>query len=478
MSVIRRKDNKNFVIATKIIDHSELQNRASHNCHPMSAITDLVSTISGLEDRLSAVENSAASLIHDEEVGQYLTTKISNRQDVGEELSLRIDNAEEKVLRINLQEDNENPGKLLFTDGNNVSTSLRSGYVPDDISVGLNSNDQLIIKKVFANNDTISGLGTAESPLVAHGITEENNGEPITYTAITIHNTFERIDGDLSEIQRVNNEQSSNISLLSEKIEALQGVGTYLPADNFGTNVTDELLNSYAKQFLNLTEPSQIPNGTRVKNTTDGHVWILNNVNDKFIWIDCGTDTVAVATNQATGIVKGNNQDDLKVSVDVNGEMTVNNLSNYLDDIIVKVGGTKTNDDVVTGTLYNKISVNETNIESLNTDVSNVYSSLNNKQDNLRFVETLTGDETIYAASISLVDVNTDIPVCKMCGFNENNMIVMSGMVLTTDAGLLLVRATIVDENNVKRTGVNFYKPDGSPISSNGFRIEVKYLVA
>ena len=178
------------------------------------------------------------------------------------------------------------------------------------------------------------------------------------------------------------------------------------------------------------------------------------------------------------GIVKGNNQDDLKVSVDVNGEMTVNNLSNYLDDIIVKVGGTKTNDDVVTGTLYNRISVNEANIESLNTDVSNVYGSLNNKQDNLRFVETLTGDETIYAASISLVDVNTDIPVCKMYGFNENNMIVMSSMVLTTDEGLLLVRATIVDENNGKRVEVNFYKPDGSPISPNGFRIEVKYLVA
>ena len=272
MSVIRRKDNKNFVIATKIIDHSELQNRDGYNCHPMSAITDLVSSITGLEDRLSAIENSVASLTHGEEVRQYLTTKISNRQDVGEELSLRIDNAEEKVLGINLQEDNENPGKLLFTDANNVSTSLRSGYVPDDISVGLNSNDQLIIKKVFANNDTISGLGTAESPLVAHGITGENNGEPITYTAITIHNTFESINGYLSEIQRVNTEQLSNISLLSEKIEALQGVGTYLPAENFGTNVTDKLLNSYAKQILNLTEDSQIPNGTRVKNTTDGHV--------------------------------------------------------------------------------------------------------------------------------------------------------------------------------------------------------------
>lgn len=269
MSVIRRKDNKNFVIATKIIDHSELQNRDGYNCHPMSAID-------GLEDRLSALENSVASLTHDKEVRQDLSTEISNeisnRQGAGEELSLRINDAEEKVLRINLQEDNENPGKLLFTDGNNVSTSLRSGYVPDNISVGLNSNEQLIIKKVFANNDTISGLGTAESPLVAHGITEENNGEPITYTAITIHNTFESINGDLSEIQRVSNEQSSNISLLSEKIEALQGAGTYLPAENFGANVTDNLLNSYAKQILNLTEDSQIPNGTRVKNITDGHV--------------------------------------------------------------------------------------------------------------------------------------------------------------------------------------------------------------
>ena len=272
MSVIRRKDNKNFVIATKIIDHSELQNRDSYNCHPMSAITNLVSSITGLENRLKAVENSVASLPRDEEVRKDLSTEISNRQYASEELSLRIDDEEEKVLRINLQEDNENPGKLLFTDGNNVSTSLRSGYVPDDVSVGLNSNDKLIVKKVFANNDTISGLGTAESPLVAHGITEENNGEPITYTAITIHNTFESINNDLSEIQRVSSEQSSNISLLSEKIEALQGAGTYLPADNFGANVTNKLLNSYAKQILNLTEDSQIPNGTRVKNTTDGHV--------------------------------------------------------------------------------------------------------------------------------------------------------------------------------------------------------------
>ncbi|MDR3350696.1 MAG: hypothetical protein LBN98_03475, partial [Prevotellaceae bacterium] len=90
-------------------------------------------------------------------------------------------------------------------------------------------------------------------------------------------------------------------------IQALQGVGGYLTAHDFGVAVpTQQAITDYALAEIGITEPLEIFNGTRVKNTFDTHVWILANTPDSeppiFQWMDDGADTVDVPGSQVNDI--------------------------------------------------------------------------------------------------------------------------------------------------------------------------------
>jgi hypothetical protein len=82
-------------------------------------------------------------------------------------------------------------------------------------------------------------------------------------------------------------------------IKALQGVGGYLTAYDFGSATpTQQALTDYALEQIGITDPLEIFNGTRVKNTYDTHVWILANTPHTdppvFQWMDDGADMVDV----------------------------------------------------------------------------------------------------------------------------------------------------------------------------------------
>jgi hypothetical protein len=83
-------------------------------------------------------------------------------------------------------------------------------------------------------------------------------------------------------------------------IKALQGVGGYLTAHDFGAAAPDQQdFTGYALEQIGITEPLDVFNGTRVKNTFDNHVWVLANTPDTeppvFLWMDDGEDVVDVA---------------------------------------------------------------------------------------------------------------------------------------------------------------------------------------
>ena len=110
----------------------------------------------------------------------------------------------------------------------------------------------------------------------------------------------------------------------------LMGVGGFLNAHDFGTTTPfQQALTDYAMSELpELTGPSQIYNGTKVLNSYDNHLWILNNEpeNGIFVWVDLGENFASgYATEQYPGYVRSSVQE-LKVHVDDEGIMTVNGL--------------------------------------------------------------------------------------------------------------------------------------------------------
>jgi hypothetical protein len=68
-------------------------------------------------------------------------------------------------------------------------------------------------------------------------------------------------------------------------------------------------LNDYAlSQIQSISTPSEIFNGTRVKNTFNNNLWVLantpNTIPPVFEWTNNGLDTVSIATTATAGVVK------------------------------------------------------------------------------------------------------------------------------------------------------------------------------
>jgi hypothetical protein len=122
------------------------------------------------------------------------------------------------------------------------------------------------------------------------------------------------------------NEAAAAISDLDIKVEAIEGKGGYLKAHDFGTaEPSQQQLADYAvSQIPGITDPTEIWNGTHVKNLyvdpatitvdnpdglIDGTIWALVNTPDTdppvFEWIDDGPEGVGQATNKRYGLMKG-----------------------------------------------------------------------------------------------------------------------------------------------------------------------------
>ncbi|MDR1195731.1 MAG: hypothetical protein LBL00_04545 [Endomicrobium sp.] len=118
------------------------------------------------------------------------------------------------------------------------------------------------------------------------------------YTGVTTYffSYWERtiVQGDINNAASA---LQAQIDTMAQQIAAFQGQGGYLAAYDFGTDApTQQQLTDYALAQIGITEPTQIFNGTRVKNLFDGHLWILTNTPATdpavFDWADDGVDNI------------------------------------------------------------------------------------------------------------------------------------------------------------------------------------------
>lgn len=175
--------------------------------------------------------------------------------------------------------------------------------------------------------------------------------------AIAIEDTISKITpSDVRELQADSETHTEEISDLTKRVDAIEGVGGYLnpydfdnttpnlPLDNIvldaegnydaAASTLSELTQYALSQITSIDDPIEIWNGTRVTNLENNHTWILNNnYPQDFSWTDLGQALVGTATTETLGVVRAST-DNLKVNVDMNGEMTVNNLEDTLDEIV------------------------------------------------------------------------------------------------------------------------------------------------
>ena len=195
--------------------------------------------------------------------------------------------------------------------------------------------------------------------------------------AIAIEDTISKITpSDVRELQADSETHTEEISDLTKRVDAIEGVGGYLnpydfdnttpnlPLDNIvldaegnydvAASTLSELTQYALSQITSIDDPIEIWNGTRVTNLENNHTWILNNnYPHDFSWTDLGLNIVSTATTETLGVVRAST-DNLKVNVDMNGEMTVNNLEDELTEIKANINYIIVEDEVEKNTLIPK----------------------------------------------------------------------------------------------------------------------------
>lgn len=221
--------------------------------------------------------------------------------------------------------------------------------------------ETISIWKIVNINKTLSNI---QLGLTIVGLAQV--GDTLSFTLYTGENELQAVaigdptgiitPSDVRELQADNELHTNEISDLSKRVDAVEGIGGYLLPYDFDTTTPDlpedhivldsegnydasastlsELTQYALDQIPTITNPADIWNGTRVTNLENNHTWVLNNnYPDDFSWTDLGQALVSIATTETAGIVKSSN-DDLKISVnDLTGEMTVNNLETKLGEL-------------------------------------------------------------------------------------------------------------------------------------------------
>ena len=138
-----------------------------------------------------------------------------------------------------------------------------------------------------------------------------------------------------------------NIGSITYKLEKilakLNTVNGYLASNNFNKkDPSQESLTNFILSCLSTVnkevEESDLTAGTKIKNTFDNHIWVLNKIKGsdgltQLKWEDFGSDNICIAGNNGVhGLVSGS-QDKLKGYIDVKGVISINGLEEDLTNI-------------------------------------------------------------------------------------------------------------------------------------------------
>ena len=205
------------------------------------------------------------------------------------------------------------------------------------------------IKKFLPDNITIKenkGVVSWNYTLDTNSfdISRDNNIRMKPITELTLNN------GKKLSVDRLNNDLNNatyNIQSLTHKVDSalkkLNTVNGYIASNNFKTDKpTQEQLTDFAIKCLSTSEnqitKDLIPNGTKIKNTHNQHIWVLNRIISSGLttlkWEDFGSDNICIASNDGVhGLVTGS-QNKFRGYVDINGIISINGLEEELNSIM------------------------------------------------------------------------------------------------------------------------------------------------
>ena len=227
---------------------------------------------------------------------------------------------------------------------------------------------------IITNKDNIAITYVNSDGKVEYGAIEKIVADETTITkdknVLKLKNTFDSKDfkinnniisaqglslssGNKLSADKINNDLSNasyNISSINYKIEnilkKLENINGYVASNNFGKNTpTQEQLSNFAISLLssgkNTITINDIPVGTRIKNTFDNHIWVLNKNTigglTTYKWEDFGSDSICLANNEGVhGLVTGSDER-LKGYIDINGMISINGLEEELKNILESI---------------------------------------------------------------------------------------------------------------------------------------------
>ena len=202
--------------------------------------------------------------------------------------------------------------------------------LPDNLSIKMDDKNKLYVNYNF-NSDTLFVDNTSGKNNVEACALKLSDGKKLT---------SDKINNDL-------NNATYNISSLTYKVESalkkLNTVNGYIASNNFKTDEpTQEQLTEFAIKCISTTDnqitKDLIPNSTKIKNTYNQHIWVLNRITSAGLtslkWEDFGSDNICIANNNGVhGLVTGS-QNKFRGYIDINGVISINGLEEELNSIL------------------------------------------------------------------------------------------------------------------------------------------------
>lgn len=273
-----------------------------------------------------------SSIEESKNIHTSLTDKVEKIQEICSQNSQSIDNAltecKNKVdsLKFDII-DNEDNLSVTYT---NADGSFEYGSVkkikPDFKTLTINDDNVMSLNYKFDKED----FSIQDNIVKVNGMTTTKG---------------EYLDADIVN-QTINNLQYNVDSIrykIDKALNKIDNSNGYVASNNFKKATPEqETLTRFVLDCISPSEEnfniSSIPVGTRVKNTFDNHIWVLNKYFkdglNTYKWEDFGSDSICTANNDGVyGLVTGS-KDNLKGFININGTISINGLEEELQNLL------------------------------------------------------------------------------------------------------------------------------------------------
>lgn len=310
---INNKIDKNLTTFT-----SAIQNIKSDIIKEITSKVDDVKILKeSINDRVNSFNHNLIEKIENQ------NQKI-NQRDV---ITLNSINALQKklnTLHFDIIDNEDNISVTYVNPDGKIEYGAIRKFVPDGKTITTDKDKKISLKYTFDKVD----LPIIDNKLYVKSMTLSNGK----------HLSSDKINNDL-------NNATNNIQILNKKVasilDRLHTFNGYISSNNFRKDkpTEDQLYDFAIKCFNdnNITK-EKIPSGTKIKNTYDNHVWILNRVVVDGLtiskWEDFGSDNICIASNDGIhGLVAGSHERYMGF-IDLQGRISINGLQEDMEEIL------------------------------------------------------------------------------------------------------------------------------------------------